>query len=98
MDNFADGVSAPDLAPLSLDSTVPYGGQLPAHPSQDPEQVTLLNRIGNTKAREGYGFRSASGMSTPLTMASQAVDRSSPLPDLNGLGWPGTSSSHSNSM
>jgi hypothetical protein len=50
----------------------------------DPVPAALLL---TTKSRDGYGFRSASGMSTPLTMPS----RDSPLPDPNGLGWPGTS-------
>ncbi|KAG1739854.1 uncharacterized protein EDB91DRAFT_1053661 [Suillus paluster] len=49
MDNFPDGVSAPDLTTLSYDETVPYESQLPTHPSNDPERATLLNRIGNTK-------------------------------------------------
>lgn len=40
----------------------------------------------------GYGFRPLSGMSSPLI----PPDRNSPLPDVNGLGWPGQStfSSH----
>ncbi len=33
----------------------------------------------------GYGFRTASGLSSP----SAPPDRKSPLPDVNGLGWPG---------
>ncbi|KAG1858961.1 hypothetical protein DFJ58DRAFT_781017 [Suillus subalutaceus] len=49
MDNFPDGVSAPDLTTLSYDETVPYESQVPTHPSNDPERTTLLNRIGNTK-------------------------------------------------
>ncbi|KAG2148012.1 hypothetical protein DEU56DRAFT_869701 [Suillus clintonianus] len=49
MDNFPDGVSAPDLTTLSYDETVPYESQLPTHPSNDPERATLLNRIGNTR-------------------------------------------------
>ncbi|KAG0698861.1 hypothetical protein DFH29DRAFT_1017041 [Suillus ampliporus] len=49
MDNFPDGVSAPDLTTLSYDESVPYESQLPTHPSNDPERATLLNRIGNTK-------------------------------------------------
>lgn len=45
--------------------------------------------------REGYGFR-RSGLSTPI-VASQKVDGASlqlshsPVPDPNGLGWPGES-------
>jgi GTP cyclohydrolase I len=40
----------------------------------------------------GYGFRPLSGMSSPRI----PPDRNSPLPDVNGLGWPGqfTFSSH----
>ena len=34
---------------------------------------------------DGYGFRLPSGMSSPLA----PTDRNSPLPDVNGLGWPG---------
>lgn len=36
---------------------------------------------------EGYGFRPASGSSTPL----KGKGRQSPLPDPNGLGWPAKS-------
>jgi len=40
---------------------------------------------------EGYGFRPASGASTPpKTIAFHGPD--SPLPDRNGLGWPGEAS------
>jgi hypothetical protein len=49
MDNFPDGVSAPDLTTLSYDESVPYESQVPTHPSNDPERATLLNRIGSTK-------------------------------------------------
>lgn len=38
---------------------------------------------------DGYGFRPPSGVSTPIA----PPDRNSPLPDVNGLGWPGRSSS-----
>jgi hypothetical protein len=37
---------------------------------------------------DGYGFRPASGFSSPAPQ-----DRNSPLPDVNGLGWPGVFSS-----
>ncbi len=37
---------------------------------------------------DGYGFRPASGETSPRT----PTDRNSPLPDVNGLGWPGLSS------
>jgi len=39
---------------------------------------------------DGYGFRPASGMSSPRIQPPP--DRNSPLPDVNGLGWPGQSS------
>lgn len=37
---------------------------------------------------QGYGFRSSSGRTSPRA----PTDRNSPLPDVNGLGWPGKSS------
>jgi hypothetical protein len=40
--------------------------------------------------KEGFGFRPQSGTSTPVTTVSTA----SPLPDPNGLGWPGEPPSH----
>jgi len=39
---------------------------------------------------DGYGFRPASGMSSPHV----PPDRNSPLPDVNGLGWPGELTFH----
>jgi len=38
---------------------------------------------------EGYGFRPASGSSSPPSNVVRAID--SPLPDRHGLGWPGES-------
>lgn len=40
---------------------------------------------------DGYGFRPPSGMSSPRCI-HPPPDRNSPLPDVNGLGWPGQSS------
>ena len=37
------------------------------------------------QVHDGYGFRPPSGVSTPLQNGA-----ASPLPDPNGLGWPGT--------
>lgn len=37
--------------------------------------------------RDGYGFRPASGISTPVIGTEKS--HGSPLPDTNGLGWPG---------
>jgi hypothetical protein len=36
---------------------------------------------------DGYGFRPPSGVSTPSVPPDR--NRNSPLPDVNGLGWPG---------
>lgn len=47
------------------------------------EESALKSRFG--VLHEGYGFRPASGTSTPTV--ERAID--SPLPDRNGLGWPG---------
>jgi GTP cyclohydrolase IA len=37
---------------------------------------------------DGYGFRPASGVSTPI---HQSATTPSSIPDVNGLGWPGKS-------
>ena len=52
-----------------------------AHPPND----TTLPPPPKTPSYDGYGFRPPSGMSSPLI----PPDRNSPLPDVNGLGWPG---------
>ncbi|KAI0312478.1 hypothetical protein OF83DRAFT_1067112 [Amylostereum chailletii] len=41
--------------------------------------------------REGYGFRPTSGVSTPASAAAPQDRTNSPLPDVNGLGWPAKS-------
>ena len=41
-----------------------------------------------THIHEGYGFRPVSGTATPEITAPAPAPRS-PLPDPNGLGWPG---------
>lgn len=56
------------------------------------------SRLSWSQAREGYGFRPASGISTPLTVPSRAVEGTSSLPDPHGLGWPGTSQLHWNGI
>ncbi|KAI6128471.1 hypothetical protein EDD16DRAFT_131164 [Pisolithus croceorrhizus] len=62
-------------------------------PAQDthPSPSASPTRPPWPHVREGYGFRTPSGTSTPQTLASQAGDRASPLPDPNGLGWPAKS-------
>ncbi|KIK30841.1 hypothetical protein PISMIDRAFT_39926, partial [Pisolithus microcarpus 441] len=57
--------------------------------SQHPSPSASPTRPPWPHVHEGYGFRTPSGTSTPQTLASQAGDRTSPLPDPNGLGWPG---------
>lgn len=56
-------------------------------PVDESETFRLASPASRARLRlhEGYGFRPASGASTP------AVERvaDSPLPDRNGLGWPG---------
>ncbi|KAG2148089.1 hypothetical protein DEU56DRAFT_109573 [Suillus clintonianus] len=69
-------------------------------PTNDPTpdtEPTLASSSANAsrpnwrQAPEGYGFRPASGMSTPLTLASNPIERGSPLLDPHGLGWPAKS-------
>lgn len=62
-------------------------------PAPDKESLSSANvsRPSWPQAREGYGFRPASGMSTPLTVPPRAVEGGSPLPDPHGLGWPAKS-------
>ena len=42
---------------------------------------------GHPSSSLQHGFRPVSGFSTPSLPVPQ--DRNSPLPDVNGLGWPG---------
>ncbi|KAG2071974.1 GTP cyclohydrolase I [Suillus decipiens] len=61
-------------------------------PENDPSSSSAsASRLSWSQAREGYGFRPASGISTPLTMSSRTVEGGSPLPDPHGLGWPAKS-------
>lgn len=53
-------------------------------PSPNPIRVACHPHV-----RDGYGFRPASGISTPVIPSQPALGTSSPLPDPNGLGWPG---------
>jgi hypothetical protein len=66
--------------------------------------ISALPRRGGIDSPhyEGYGFRPASGTSTPLREGHTAmllpVSSASPLPDPNGLGWPGASLTHTRSQ
>jgi GTP cyclohydrolase IA len=53
----------------------------------DPHISSPPSRVLSSVLHEGYGFRPASGSSTPVSDAARNVG--SPLPDPNGLGWPG---------
>lgn len=73
---------------VSNDADIPRG-EADADPvssqHDSPHQVPV--RPPWPHVRDGYGFRPPSGVSTPLM---NAPERGSPLPDPNGLGWPGT--------
>jgi hypothetical protein len=51
----------------------------------DDHPVPVQAQPPKTPSYDGYGFRSSSGRTSPRAP-------NSPLPDVNGLGWPGTSS------
>lgn len=74
---------------VSNDADIPRGEpdsvQSVNSQKDSPQQVPV--RPPWPHVREGYGFRPPSGASTPLTNGAQS---GSPLPDPNGLGWPGT--------
>ena len=57
----------------------------PPNPDIDP-RFSSPSRLRTSVLHEGYGFRPTSGSSTP---PQNAVRNDSPLPDRNGLGWPG---------
>lgn len=64
-----------------------------AHDGQIAEGSSQRHHPGALHKHEGYGFRPLSGISTPMYV-SKAVKNpetklDSPLPDANGLGWPG---------
>ncbi|OCH87893.1 GTP cyclohydrolase I [Obba rivulosa] len=72
------------------------GGDQPVtngnHPEPSRNDSPSPGRLTwNPQIREGYGFRSASGVSTPLIASTSGQGASSPLPDPNGLGWPAKS-------
>lgn len=56
---------------------------------KDPQILSSRASIHPSNVREGYGFRPVSGASTPVTAVTQIAEQGSPLPDPNGLGWPG---------
>ncbi|THH33668.1 hypothetical protein EUX98_g566 [Antrodiella citrinella] len=59
------------------------------HDLQSPSALVPSSAAVNHHVREGYGFRAASGISTPVINSTQVVaEVASPLPDLHGLGWP----------
>jgi hypothetical protein len=58
------------------------------HPVQAPDD-TQPTASSHKPTYDGYGFRPPSGMSSPR--AAPPDRTASPLPDVNGLGWPGQS-------
>ena len=56
--------------------------------SGPPSPDTQL-RQAHGHVYEGYGFRPSSGVATPLNNPPPPAGSNSPLPDPNGLGWPG---------
>ena len=77
--------------------------QNPFSVPQNSDEISLaalsLSFEGRSRSREistkdGYGFRPPSGVNTPMRQASLSLERMdarSPIPDVNGLGWPGAS-------
>ena len=61
---------------------------VPVRVPDDPGHPSSLQNAG-----DGYGFRPVSGFTSPSAHAPAPQDRNSPLPDVNGLGWPGLYSS-----
>lgn len=96
-------VSAPSpspLAPMNSYTTEPgtsHGDlladrlrRLDVPPEQVDHPVQAPDGRHPKPPYDGYGFRPASGMSSPHV----PPDRNSPLPDVNGLGWPGELTFH----
>lgn len=82
-------LSSTPMAATSDNQDLVFPQQQP--PSPDPRgrargsdaHSTSTSMSSTPTLREGYGFRPLAGSSTP------PVGRESPLPDPNGLGWPG---------
>ncbi len=55
----------------------------------DPQPPSPNHLTSIARLHEGYGFRPPSGIATPVSPSLPTVGTSSPLPDPNGLGWPG---------
>jgi GTP cyclohydrolase I len=72
-----------------LDTDTSSDNDVPVRVPDDPSHPSSLQHAG--APGDGYGFRPVSGFSSPSAPAPQ--DRNSPLPDVNGLGWPGGFSS-----
>lgn len=76
---------------VANDADIPRGEAQSVNSQHDsPQQVPV--RSPWPHVHDGYGFRPPSGVSTPLT---HGIEHGSPLPDPNGLGWPGMSALYS---
>ncbi|TCD67696.1 GTP cyclohydrolase 1 [Steccherinum ochraceum] len=69
------------------------GDASPDSPKLDPQSPSAATPATRPAVREGYGFRPASGISTPVIASVQVgiTQTASPLPDPHGLGWPAKS-------
>ncbi|KAG2043204.1 hypothetical protein BDR03DRAFT_943114 [Suillus americanus] len=77
---------------LQQSETNPRSNDQDGDPQSENDPLSAnASHFSRSQAREGYGFRPASGISTPLTLSSRAVGGDSPLPDTHGLGWPAKS-------
>ncbi|KAG8898468.1 hypothetical protein FRB99_007420 [Tulasnella sp. 403] len=60
----------------------------------DADQAVIADAVSaiaiRGRSREGYGFRPPSGVATPTANGSH-TNTDSPIPDVNGLGWPAKS-------
>lgn len=80
----SDAIVSDSLQHLELMSA--SGNIAPIH-AEESEALTVASKSSRlAMLHDGYGFRLASGSSTPPA-AFGGVD--SPLPDRHGLGWPG---------
>lgn len=81
--------AASGSAPTAPDATHEDGTEAAKDLSIPGTSYAVLpsRTASSAHVREGYGFRPTSGFSTPASAVPRETD--SPLPDPNGLGWPG---------
>jgi len=93
--------------PHVLHAQKPPRGRIDATPSDDSSSTDLSFTTAslsnsepprNNVGFEGYGFRPASGASSPAALNPPGTGSSTPIPDPHGLGWPGMSPTRSISL